>query len=70
MNRIHFFRVTVLKSVHIDEEDSFAQLRKAFLFVFFGDRVLLCSPGWPGSHYVDRHLPLPPKCWDLLKAHT
>jgi hypothetical protein len=40
------------------------------LFCFF-DRVSLCSPGCPGTHFVDQaglelrnHLPLPPKCWD------
>jgi hypothetical protein len=35
-------------------------------------QVSLCSPGYPGTHYVDQaslkltevHLPLPPECWD------
>ena len=24
------------------------------LFLFFWDRVSLCSPGWPGTHFVDQ----------------
>jgi|UPI00001F8898 hypothetical protein len=34
------------------------------------DRILMCIPGCPGTHYVDQtglteiYLPLPPKCWD------
>jgi hypothetical protein len=44
------------------------------LFCFslvFQDRVSLCSPGCPGTHFVHRLasnaeicLPLPPECWD------
>lgn len=44
----------------------------AFSFVWFGDRVSLCRPDWPGTHLVDQtdleltktHLPLPLRCWD------
>ena len=25
-----------------------------FLFLFFRDRVSLCSPGYPGTHFVDQ----------------
>jgi hypothetical protein len=25
-----------------------------FLFLFFRDRVSLCSPGCPGTHFVDQ----------------
>jgi hypothetical protein len=42
-----------------------------FCFVLFWDRVSLCNPGCPGTHFVDQAglklrnpLPLPPKCWD------
>ena len=40
-----------------------------FCFVF-RDRVSLCSPGCPGTHFVDqadlelKNLPPPPKFWD------
>ena len=27
-------------------------LKTFFLFLFFQDRVSLCSPGWPGTHFV------------------
>ena len=40
-------------------------------FLVFRDRVSLCSPGCPGTHFVDQAglevrnlLPLPPKYWD------
>jgi hypothetical protein len=40
------------------------------------DRVSLCSPGCPGTHFVDQtglelieiHLSLPPECWDYSCA--
>jgi hypothetical protein len=42
-----------------------------FFFLVFQDRVSLCSPDCPGTHFIDQagleleiHLPLPPKCWD------
>ena len=25
-----------------------------YLFIYFGDRVSLCSPGCPGTHFVDQ----------------
>ena len=39
-----------------------------FFIIIFKNRVSLCSPGWPGAHYVDQcglaltktHLLLPP----------
>lgn len=34
-----------------------------FLNCFFGDRVLLCSPGWPGTY-------LPPQRWDHVCVTT
>jgi hypothetical protein len=30
------------------------QLFFLFCFLFFGDRVSLCSPGCPGTHFVDQ----------------
>ena len=44
----------------------------SFLFLFFQDRVSLCSPGCPGTRSVDQaglelteiHLPLPPERWE------
>jgi hypothetical protein len=46
-------------------------LKELYLFcLFFQDRVSLCSPGCPGTHFVDQasnseiRLPLPPECWD------
>jgi hypothetical protein len=46
-----------------------------FVFVFFHDRVSLCSPGCPGTHSVDQAglklrdvSDLPPKCWDQRRA--
>ncbi|EDL00943.1 mCG146985 [Mus musculus] len=42
-----------------------------FFFFFPEDRVSLCSPGCPGTHFVDHaglkleiRLPLPPEYWD------
>jgi hypothetical protein len=47
-----------------------------WFFGFFRDRVSLCSPGCPGTHFVDQagleseiHLPLPPKCWITGMRH-
>jgi hypothetical protein len=50
----------------------------SFVFVlFFQDRVSLCSPGCPGTHFVDQaglelnleiRLPLPPECRDSRRA--
>jgi hypothetical protein len=42
-----------------------------YRFLFLWDRVSLCSPGWPETHYVDQaglklteiHLALPLECW-------
>jgi hypothetical protein len=44
-------------------------------FLVFQDRVSLCSPGCPGTHFVDQaglelrnHLPLPPECWNQRRV--
>jgi hypothetical protein len=41
-----------------------------FFVFFFRDRISLCSPGCPGTHFVDLasnseiRLPMPLKCWN------
>jgi hypothetical protein len=40
------------------------------LFCFVWDKVLICIPGWPGTHYISQTglkltvLPHLPECWD------
>jgi hypothetical protein len=51
-------KITVVKLVAIKRKILFLSLfficLSVCLFLFFQDRVSLCSPGCPGTHFVDQ----------------